>query len=131
QVAPKPESPKSIVIVEEMDGSAVVETRVAADVIKSIAHKIAVVPEGFNVNPKMVGQLARRAKMGSGELPIDWAFAGAVAFGSVVIEGTAVRVSGQGSGRGPFSQRHAVLYDTQTGKSWAPLSELESPASPH
>ena len=56
--------------------------------IKIIAHKIAVVPEGFNVNPKMVGQLARRAKMGAGELPIDWAFAEAIAFGSLVLEGT-------------------------------------------
>jgi len=130
QVAPKPDTPKSIVIVEELDGSAMVETPVGADVIKSIAHKIAVVPEGFNVNPKMVGQLARRAKMGAGELPIDWAFAEAVAFGSLVTEGTRVRLSGQDSGRGTFSQRHAVLYDTQTGKSWTPLAELRSDARP-
>jgi 2-oxoglutarate dehydrogenase E1 component len=108
----------------------VVETPVSADVIKSIAHKIAVVPEGFNVNPKMVGQLARRAKMGAGEFPIDWAFAEAVAFGSLVTEGTRVRLSGQDSGRGTFSQRHAVLYDTQTGKSWTPLAELRSDARP-
>ena len=52
--------------VEEMDGSAVVPTGVDAETIKNIAHKIAVVPEGFNINPKMVGQLARRAKMGDG-----------------------------------------------------------------
>ena len=45
-------------------------------------------PEGFHINPKMVGQLARRAKMGSGELPIDWAFAEAIAFGSLVLEGS-------------------------------------------
>ena len=126
QVAPKKEA--TIVITEEIDGSAVVETPVSAEVIKTIAHKIAVVPEGFHINPKMVGQLARRAKMGSGELPIDWAFAEAVAFGSLVIEGSRVRLSGQDSGRGTFSQRHAVLYDTQTGKSWTPLSELRSEA---
>jgi 2-oxoglutarate decarboxylase len=130
QVAPKKETPKTIATIEELDGSQVVETPVAAEVIKSIAHKIAVVPEGFNVNPKMVGQLARRAKMGSGELPIDWAFAEAVAFGSLVIEGSRVRLSGQDSGRGTFSQRHAVLYDTQTGKSWTPLSELRSDSKP-
>ena len=47
---------------------------------------------------------------------MDWAFAEAVAFGSLVLEGTRVRLSGQDSGRGTFSQRHAVLYDTQTGK---------------
>jgi 2-oxoglutarate dehydrogenase E1 component len=130
QVAPKKEAPAEIVITEDLDGSALIETPVGADVITTIAHKIAVVPEGFNVNPKMVGQLARRAKMGAGELPIDWAFAEAIAFGSLVIEGSQVRLSGQDSGRGTFSQRHAVLYDTQTGKSWAPLSELRSEAKP-
>ena len=70
----------------------------------------------------MVGQLARRAKMGDGSAPLDWAFAEGIAFGSLVLEGTRVRLSGQDSGRGTFSQRHAVLYDTQTGKAWAPLS---------
>ena len=116
--------------VEELDGSEVVPTGVAAETIRSIAHKIAVVPEGFNVNPKMVGQLARRAKMGDGSLPLDWAFAEAVAFGSLVLEGTRVRLSGQDSGRGTFSQRHAVLYDTQTGKAWVPLAELRSETNP-
>ncbi len=130
QVAPKKDAPAAITITEDVDGSAVVETPVAAELIKSIAHKIAIVPEGFNINPKMVGQLARRAKMGSGELPIDWAFGEAVAFGSLVVEGSRVRLSGQDSGRGTFSQRHAVLYDTQTGKSWTPLSELRSEVKP-
>ena len=116
--------------VEELDGSEVIPTAVPAEMIRTIAHKIAVVPEGFNVNPKMVGQLARRAKMGDGAAPLDWAFAEAVAFGSLVLEGTRVRLSGQDSGRGTFSQRHAVLYDTQTGKSWSPLSELRSEAHP-
>ena len=116
--------------IEELDGSAVVETPVSAELIKTIAEKIALVPEDFHVNPKMVGQLARRAKMGTGALPIDWAFAEAMAFGSLVVEGSRVRLSGQDSGRGTFSQRHAVLYDTQTGKSWAPLSELSSETRP-
>jgi 2-oxoglutarate decarboxylase len=126
----KEEHPHSQVRVEELDGSEVVPTAVPAETIRSIAHKIAVVPEGFHVNPKMVGQLARRAKMGDGSAPLDWAFAEAVAFGSLVVEGTRVRLSGQDSGRGTFSQRHAVLYDTQTGKAWAPLSELRSESNP-
>ncbi len=116
--------------VAELDGSEVAPTNVEAETIRSVAHKIAVVPEGFNVNPKMVGQLARRARMGEGELPMDWAFAEAIAFGSLVLDGTQVRLSGQDSGRGTFSQRHAVLYDTQTGARWAPLSELRSERSP-
>ena len=112
--------------VVEIDGSQVVETLISDDVVKRITRQISVVPEGFHLNPKMVSQLARRAKMGEGQLPIDWAFAESLAFGSLALEGTRVRLSGQDSGRGTFSQRHAVLYDTQTGKAWAPLSELRS-----
>ena len=117
--------------VREEDGSNVLETGVDAGVIGRITQKITVVPEGFNINPKMVGQLTRRAKMGAGEAPMDWAFAEALAFGSLVLEGTRVRLSGQDSGRGTFSQRHAVMYDTQTGQPWTPLSELRSEANPH
>src|SRR5437016_932994 len=117
--------------VAELDGSDLVETGVEADVIKGITRQIAVVPEAFNLNPKMVGQLARRAKMGEGATPLDWAFAEAMAFGSLALDGTRVRLSGQDSGRGTFSQRHAVLYDTQTGQAWSPLSELRSKESPH
>jgi 2-oxoglutarate dehydrogenase E1 component len=113
--------------VDEIDGSSVIETAVTSDSVKQIAHQVSVVPEGFHLNPKMVSQLARRAKMGDGALPLDWAFAEAIAFGSLALEGTRVRLSGQDSGRGTFSQRHAVLYDTQTGQAWTPLSELRSP----
>ena len=115
----------------ELDGSDLIETGVEANLIKEITRQIAVVPEGFNLNPKMVGQLARRAKMGEGATPLDWAFAEAMAFGSLALDGTRVRLSGQDSGRGTFSQRHAVLYDTQTGQAWSPLSELRSQESPH
>ncbi len=126
----KAEPPQAHPRVEEIDGSEVIPTGVSAEKIKDIAHKIAVVPEGFHVNPKMVGQLARRAKMGEGGMPVDWAFAEAAAFASLVLEGTLVRLSGQDSGRGTFSQRHAVLYDTQTGQTWAPLSQLRSDSNP-
>ncbi len=121
---------KSVEIVEtivaEIDGSEVVSTSTGAASIKEIAQQISMLPEGFHLNPKMVSQLARRAKMGDRQLPIDWAFAEAMAFGSLALEGTHVRLSGQDSGRGTFSQRHAVLYDTQTGQAWSPLSELRA-----
>jgi 2-oxoglutarate dehydrogenase E1 component len=112
--------------IQEEDGSAVLETPVAAETIRDLAHRIAVVPEGFSVNPKMVSQLARRAKMGEGQAPLDWAFGELMAFGSLGLEGMRVRLSGQDSGRGTFSQRHAILYDTQTGKPWSPLTEMTS-----
>ncbi|HKP45366.1 MAG TPA: 2-oxoglutarate dehydrogenase E1 component, partial [Pyrinomonadaceae bacterium] len=130
QVAASKESPASVRVIEDIDGSEVVETAVSTEMIKTVADKISLVPPDFHVNPKMVGQLARRAKMGAGDVPMDWAFAEAVAFGSLVLDGSRVRLSGQDSGRGTFSQRHAVLYDTQTGNSWAPLSELRSDAKP-
>ena len=110
--------------VPEIDGSQVVDTPIDKSIVEQISKQISVLPEGFNLNPKMVSQLARRAKMGAGQLPIDWAFAEAMAFGSLALEGRHVRLSGQDSGRGTFSQRHAVLYDTQTGKARSPLAEL-------
>ncbi|HYO91279.1 MAG TPA: multifunctional oxoglutarate decarboxylase/oxoglutarate dehydrogenase thiamine pyrophosphate-binding subunit/dihydrolipoyllysine-residue succinyltransferase subunit, partial [Pyrinomonadaceae bacterium] len=129
-VSSRPEMTELPAPTEEEDGSIVLETGVDRETIRAVAQKISVVPEGFNINPKMVGQLARRAKMGDGEAPADWAFAEALAFGSLVLEGTRVRLSGQDSGRGTFSQRHAVMYDTQTGKAWTPLSELRSSNNP-
>jgi 2-oxoglutarate decarboxylase len=129
-VANKPPINELAPPVSEEDGSAVEETGVDREVIRGITQKISLVPEGFNINPKMVGQLARRAKMGEGEVPMDWAFAEAMAFGSLVLDGTRVRLSGQDSGRGTFSQRHAVMYDTQTGKPWSPLSDLRTDKNP-
>jgi multifunctional 2-oxoglutarate metabolism enzyme len=123
-VAAKPPVKELPPPVAEEDGSEVLETPVSAEVIRDIARKIAVVPEGFHINPKMVSQLARRAKMGEGQAPLDWAFAELMAFGSLGLEGVRVRLSGQDSGRGTFSQRHAILYDTQTGQPWSPLSEM-------
>ena len=111
------------------DGSAVFESAADAETLRQVAEKISIVPETFNINPKMVGQLARRAKMGAGEVPMDWGFAEAMAMGALVVEGFPVRVSGQDSGRGTFSQRHASMYDTLTGERWTPLSELRSTAN--
>jgi len=111
------------------DGSNILETGVPANVLKQVSDKISLVPEQFHINPKMVGQLARRAKMGDGEVALDWAFGEAMAIGSLVLEGFPVRFSGQDSGRGTFSQRHANMYDTMTGDRWAPLNELQSEAN--
>lgn len=108
----------------EEDASEVLETGVAADVLNQISQTLSVVPQGFNLNPKMVSQMSRRAKMGSGETPIDWGFGESLAFGSLVLEGTPVRLSGEDVGRGTFSQRHAIMYDTRTGQPWTPLESL-------
>ena len=112
------------------DGSAVIPTGAPMELLRSVAEKISLVPDGFNVNPKMVGQLARRAKMGADEVPMDWGFGEAMAIGSLVVEGHPVRLSGQDSGRGTFSQRHASMYDTLTGERWSPLTELRNENDP-
>ncbi len=114
----------------EEDGSTVLNTAITAETLRAVGHKISVVPESFHINPKMVSQLTRRAKMADGETPMDWAFGEAIAFGSLVLEGTSVRLSGQDSGRGTFSQRHAMMYDIQTGEAWSPLTEIRSEANP-
>src|SRR6266540_3563519 len=101
-----------------------VATGVPRETLMHIGRVLTTVPSGFNLNPKMVQQLARRAKMIETGQPIDWATAESLAFGSLLLEGTPIRMSGQDSARGTFSQRHVVFYDTKTGETWTPLSAL-------
>ena len=101
-----------------------VDTSVDHDSLQIIANAVTTVPKGFHLNPKVVGLLTRRAKMASGEVPVDWAFAETLAFGSLLLEGTPVRLTGEDSSRGTFSQRHMALFDTQTDQMWIPLTEL-------
>ena len=82
------------------------------------------VPEGFHVHPKIVKLLEQRAEMGHGKRAVDYGFAEALAFGSLLLEGTPVRLTGQDSQRGTFNQRHAVLIDTETEKDYLPLCHL-------
>ncbi|MBV8265052.1 MAG: 2-oxoglutarate dehydrogenase E1 component, partial [Planctomycetaceae bacterium] len=102
-----------------------VETAAPASTLRRIAQKIGEVPPGFQLNPKMGRILtARQNAMKNG--PVDWASAEALAFGSLLLEGTPVRLSGQDSRRGTFSQRHAMLVDMQTGAEYYPLKNLSS-----
>jgi 2-oxoglutarate dehydrogenase E1 component len=127
----KPKKTKLAAPIADEDGSNVLPTGADRELLKTASEKISLVPEGFHINQKMVGQLARRAKMGAGEAPMDWGFAEAMAVGTLVQEGYAVRLSGQDSGRGTFSQRHASMYDTLTGERWSPLTELNSDKDPN
>jgi len=107
-----------------------IETGVARESLGTIGRVLTTVPPGFRLNPKMVQQLARRAKMAEGSLPLDWGTAEALAFGSLLLEGTPIRISGQDSSRGTFSQRHAVYFDTATGEAWTPLATLDPKQAP-
>ena len=99
-------------------------TNVPRDTLKAIAEHITRVPESFNVNPKIARILESRRTDLLEDRPIDWSFAEALAFGSLIKEGTLVRLSGQDSRRGTFSQRHSVLFDTKSGERYVPLNML-------
>ncbi len=108
----------------EPESVEVIKTGVDQHTLQVIGQTINTVPKGFNLNPKIVGLLARRAKMVEGEAAVDWAMAEALAFGSLIREGTSVRISGQDTVRGTFSQRHAAFTDTATGEEWIPLKAM-------
>jgi 2-oxoglutarate dehydrogenase, E1 component len=100
------------------------ETWVSEALLKDIGRALTSYPEGFNVHRKLIRVLdARRDMVESGE-NLDWAMGEALAFGSLLAEGVHVRLSGQDSGRGTFSHRHAVLVDQQTETRYIPLNNI-------
>jgi 2-oxoglutarate dehydrogenase E1 component len=101
------------------------ETRIAREMVDLIVDRITRVPEGFHVQPQIKKLfLDRRRKQHEGGGPYDWSFGEALALGSLLIEGTPIRLSGQDSRRGTFSQRHSVLYDSVTRERFVPLANL-------
>ncbi|HZC59220.1 MAG TPA: 2-oxoglutarate dehydrogenase E1 component, partial [Chthoniobacterales bacterium] len=102
------------------------ETKVSKELINLVVDGITRLPDGLVLQPqvkKLV--LDRRRNQHQGGGPYDWSFAEALAFGTLLVEGTPVRLSGQDSRRGTFSQRHCVLYDTTTFKRYFPLANLK------
>jgi 2-oxoglutarate dehydrogenase E1 component len=100
-----------------------VETGVELSVLTRLAETVRSVPEGFVIHPKLARQFEQRDKVvADGE--IDWALGEALAIGSLLLEGTDVRLTGQDTRRGTFSQRHAVLVDHTTGLEYVPLASL-------
>jgi 2-oxoglutarate dehydrogenase E1 component len=100
-----------------------VVTAVAADRLRALNSELLRVPEHFNVHPKLKSQLDRRLQTVD-EGGIDWGQAEALAFGSLLVEGIPIRLTGQDTQRGTFSHRHDVLHDVQTGETFTPLQNL-------
>ncbi|NYE20958.1 multifunctional oxoglutarate decarboxylase/oxoglutarate dehydrogenase thiamine pyrophosphate-binding subunit/dihydrolipoyllysine-residue succinyltransferase subunit [Microbacterium immunditiarum] len=98
-------------------------TGVSRSVIELVGDAFVNKPEGFTVHPKLQQLSDKRFDM-SRNGAIDWAFAELLAFGSLLLEGTNVRLAGQDSRRGTFVQRHAVLHDRANSQEWLPLSNL-------
>src|SRR5205807_974585 len=100
------------------------------ELLKEVGAALSSVPPGFNLNRKIARQLeAKRHAIETGE-GIDWATGEALAFGTLCAEGTQVRLSGQDSGRGTFSQRHAVLVDQENEERFIPLTQIRPGQAP-
>ncbi|WP_194383474.1 multifunctional oxoglutarate decarboxylase/oxoglutarate dehydrogenase thiamine pyrophosphate-binding subunit/dihydrolipoyllysine-residue succinyltransferase subunit [Microbacterium luteum] len=98
-------------------------TAVSREVVHMIGDRFVNKPEGFTVHSKLQQLLDKRHDM-SRNGGIDWAFGELLAFGSLLVEGTPVRLAGQDARRGTFAQRHSVLHDRANGQEWLPLTNL-------
>jgi 2-oxoglutarate dehydrogenase E1 component len=99
-------------------------TGVDPAVLKQVGHALARVPDGFSLHPRIARQLEAKRQMIDGGDGIDWATGEALAFGTLLLEGHRVRLSGEDSQRGTFSQRHAVLIDQTSQNEYVPLNNI-------
>jgi len=107
-----------------------VETALSAEFLTALNEQLLSWPDGFSVHPKLRKQLERRRAAFGPEGGIDWAHAEALALGSLLTEGVPVRLTGQDTERGTFSQRHIVLHDARTGAIHTPLQQLPGALAP-
>src|SRR5256886_680158 len=100
-------------------------TAISNEMLKTIVDGLTHVPDGFHVQPKIKRiVIEHQRKVFDAGGPYEWHYAEALAFGSLLLEGLPVRLSGQDSSRGTFSTRHSVLYDAKTGEPYVPLMHL-------
>ncbi|BFU92720.1 MAG: 2-oxoglutarate dehydrogenase E1 component [Nitrospira sp.] len=108
-----------------LDGDAEeVGTGVKRGRLVTLMETLTRLPEWFHPHAKIIQWLQRRREMAAGARPLDWSAGEALAFATLAVEGHQVRVSGQDTPRGTFSQRHAILHDTEDGRMYVPLQHL-------
>lgn len=121
----KPDLPLAV-SKEEIRSVVSQDTKITGEILNKIVEATTTLPPEFSIHPKLKKSLEQRREFlksdESGKFLIDWSFAETLAFGSLLYEGINVRLSGQDSARGTFSQRHAVLTDVKTGKEIIPLN---------
>lgn len=100
------------------------ETAVPIKIIQELAGTLQALPDRFELNPRVAGIMESRRKMGAGALALDWGFAETMAYATLLREGHKVRLTGQDSGRGTFSHRHAVLHNALDGSTFVPLKNI-------
>lgn len=110
---------------EEKDFEKTVKTSTPIENLIDTGKILTSVPQGFNVNPKLKKLLEHRDEMITGRRPVDWGMAELLCYGSLMLEGTSVRLTGQDCGRGTFSHRHSVFYDSKTGEKYTPLKTIK------
>jgi 2-oxoglutarate dehydrogenase E1 component len=101
-----------------------VDTGLSAAKVEEISNSLTTYPPQFHIHPKIKKLLEQRREMGRGERLFDYGMAEALAFGSLLLQGTPVRLSGQDSQRGTFNQRHSVLVDIENEQHFIPLANL-------
>ncbi len=102
-----------------------VDTKVSLKNLQLVGKKLGEVPAGFTPHPKLIKLLESRGKMALGSEPIDWGMGELLSYGTLLIEGTSVRLTGQDCVRGTFTHRHAALHDVKTGEIYSALDDLE------
>ena len=100
------------------------DTRLDKAHLAGLLARLTEYPDSFTPHPKIDKLLEQRRKMAQGELPLDWGAGEALAFASLLVEGSRVRISGQDAQRGTFSHRHAVLHDYENGRRHVPFRHL-------
>jgi 2-oxoglutarate decarboxylase len=99
-------------------------TAVNRELLERVVQGITQFPSDFHLHPKLRGFVDRRREAFAKNTPIDWAFGEALAFGTLALQGTRVRLSGQDSGRGTFTQRHLAFYDYETSARYVPMQHI-------
>ena len=105
------------------------EAHVPLKTLKALSKRLAQIPEGFKLHPRVERVVADRKAMGEGKLPLDWGMGETLAYATLLNDGYGVRISGQDVGRGTFAHRHAVLHDQNREKwdsgTWIPLEHVK------
>ena len=105
-------------------------TAVAGELLTKLNTELLTVPQGFTMHPKLLRQLERRREALTGQEGFEWAHAESLAFAALLTEGTPIRLTGQDTERGTFSQRHLVLHDVHTGQRHAPIQHISDAKAP-
>jgi 2-oxoglutarate dehydrogenase E1 component len=115
---------------EENAAGLQIDTHVDAELLADLDRQMHTWPDGFTINPKLGRQLQKRAKVVAAGGNLDWAHAETLAFATLLADGIPVRLTGQDTERGTFSQRHLVLHDAATDERYIPVGNLKQARAP-